>query len=315
VSVSPQQPPLEAVPAPSDLNQVSPYQPCDACGTPLDHRQRYCVACGTRRKHADDPAARFLSSAARRRRAAASAAPPASRQRRAATSAATAVAVAVIPLALGAGVLIGRSASGGDAKLIAALHAEKAPVIEYSGTGAGAGTAGTAGTAATVASATTAAPVSTFKLTHGFAVQLGTLPAGTGQAAAAQAEHADVTKGAGPVGLIAQSDFRVTPSPPSGAFVIYAGSYASQAAARSALAKLKARFPAAKVIAVRAVHASPGTGGKALTRTRYGTAHQVTNYKPNAAALSQGSQVASQDSRSTGKAASGSGLPDVVAVP
>jgi len=52
-----------------------------------------------------------------------------------------------------------------------------------------------------------------------------------------------------------------------------------------------------------------------LTRTRYGAAHQITSYRPSARNLQQGAQVASQDSHSTGKAASGAGLPDVVAVP
>jgi hypothetical protein len=41
----------------------------------------------------------------------------------------------------------------------------------------------------------------------------------------------------------------------------------------------------------------------------------VTGYKPNNTALQQGAQAVQQDSHDTGKAASGSGLPDVVAVP
>lgn len=304
------QPPPAAVPSPSVPGEASPYQPCDACGAPLDDRQRYCVACGARRKHTDDPAARFLSAATGRRRAAAAAPSTPARHRRGTASAATAAAVAVIPLALGLGVLIGRDSSAGDSKLIAALRAERAPVAAVSGPAAAAGASHTS----RVASAGSVPPASTFGLTRGYAVQLGTLPAGTGQTAAAAAEQADRAKGASGVGLIAQSDFHVTPSPPPGAFVIYAGADTSQAAAQKALVRLKARFPTAKVIAVRAVGASSGPA-PVLSRTRYGAAHQVAGYKPTPQALAQGAQVAAQDSHSTGQAASGSGLPDVVAVP
>jgi hypothetical protein len=211
---------------------------------------------------------------------------------------------------LGAGVLIGRSSAGGDGKLIAALQAQKAPVIEYSGTAAGTGAPVT-----DVANASTTRPVSTFTLADGYAVQLGTLPAGTDQAQAAKAERADEAKGVRAVGLIAQSDFRVTPSPSPGDYVIYAGSYETKRAAEQALVKLKGKFPAAKVIEVRALASSAKAGGRALTRTQYGTAHQVTNYKPSSSALSQGAQVANKDSHSTGTAASGAGLPDQVAIP
>lgn len=310
MTMSDEQPTLQAVPAPAGLPEPSPYQPCDNCGAPLDEHQRYCVACGARRKHARDPAARFLAAATTRGRRTVASASPATVHKRGSKSAATAVAVAVLPLVLGAGVLIGRSSAGGDGKLIAALQAQKAPVIEYSGTAAGAGAHVT-----DVASASTTPPVSTFTLAHGYAVQLGTLPAGTGQAQAAKAERVDKAKGVRAVGLIAQSDFRVTPSPAAGDYVIYAGSYATQTAAQHALVKLKTKFPAAKVIEVRALASSAKAGGRALTKTQYGTAHQVTNYKPSSSALAQGSQVANQDSHSTGKAASGAGLPDQVAIP
>jgi len=308
--MSDEQPTLQAVPAPAGLPEPSPYQPCDNCGAPLDERQRYCVACGTRRKHARDPAARFLAAATTRGRRSAASASPGMVHKRGSKSAATAIAVAVIPLVLGAGVLIGRSSAGGDGKLIAALQAQKAPVIEYSGAAAGTGAAVT-----DVASASTTPPVSTFALAHGYAVQLGTLRAGTDQADAAKAEHADEAQGASAVGLIAQSDFRVTPSPSPGDYVIYAGSYQTKTAAEHALVKLKRKFAAAKVIEVRALASSAKAAGRALTRTQFGTAHQVTNYKPSPSALRQGSQIANQDSHSTGTAASGAGLPDQVAIP
>jgi hypothetical protein len=226
--------------------------------------------------------------------------------------------IAVIPVTLGAGVLIGRSSAGGDGKLIAALHAQKAPVIEYSGGAAPAASGGSAPTAAAstpVPAAHPAALSSTFSLAHGYAVQLGTLPSGTDQSTASKAETSDKAKGATAVGLISLADFTVTPSPTTGAYIVYSGSYSTQAAAQAALAKLKQKFPGARVITVRNSSTTAKSAGKVLTKTHFGSAHQVTGYKPNTSALKQGSQVVQQDSHDTGKAASGSGLPDVVAVP
>lgn len=309
-----EQPTVEAGQAPSDHSGSTAYQQCDSCGSAVDESQRYCVVCGTRRKHSNDPAARFLSQATRRRRtsAAPTAVSAAGASGRRSTSFATAALIAVIPLALGAGVLIGRSSSGGDANLIAALKAQKAPVIQYSGTAPASGAAATGQGSGTAV----AALVSTFKGPKGYAIQLGTLPAGTTQAAATKAEHADRAKGAASVGLISLSEFSVKPKPSSGAYVIYSGDYSTSQAADNALGKLKHKFPGAKVIAVTAVStANAVTNDKVLTKTRYGSAHQVTSYKPSSAALQQGANVAAKDSHSTGKTASGVGLPDVVAVP
>jgi hypothetical protein len=230
---------------------------------------------------------------------------------------ATAAGIALIPLALGAGVLIGRSSAGGDSKLIAALHAEKAPVIQYTG-GGGAGAASTGATSSSAArAATTSAspPTSTFKLSRGYVVQLGTLPSSSSQSAATRAEKADQSKGATSLGVVAPSGFTLTPTPPSGDYVIYSGSYSSKSEAARALAKLKGKFPSAKVVEVQAIGSSSKGTGKPLTKTRYGTAHQVTGYKPSSQALAQGSQAAQHDSHSTGTTASGAGLPDQVAVP
>ncbi|MDW5598645.1 hypothetical protein VSS74_30065, partial [Conexibacter stalactiti] len=46
------------------------WEVCDHCQSPLDERQRYCVACGARRPTADDPVARWFVAADRRARAA-----------------------------------------------------------------------------------------------------------------------------------------------------------------------------------------------------------------------------------------------------
>jgi len=39
------------------------YETCEQCAAPVESAQRYCVNCGTRRRHVDDPAARFMSAA------------------------------------------------------------------------------------------------------------------------------------------------------------------------------------------------------------------------------------------------------------
>ncbi len=117
---------------------------CDACGAVVAHDQRYCVVCGTQRRHVRDPAVRFLS------RATADARAQRARQRagtataRRAPSLAAALLVAVIPLALALGVLVGRASTSGDAKLIAELQARKPEVITTAGTSAGTRAASTA---------------------------------------------------------------------------------------------------------------------------------------------------------------------------
>lgn len=297
-----EQPVLRVVGSPTE------YTPCEDCGSPLDGRQRYCVVCGRRRGSAEDPAVRMLAAAGRRRLAPASSAAAPARPARSAPWTVAAL-IAVVPLVLGAGVLIGRSSAGGDAKLIAALHAQKAPVIQYSGAPVGSATQ-----AAPVAASTAdAAPASTFPLTEGYTIELATLPGGTTAAAASAAEHQESRKGAPKVGVIAPGDFTLTPSPADGDFVVYSGAFKTQAGAKAALAKLKHAFP--KAIVVKVSPAGSAGGGQVLTKTNYGTAHQVTGLKPTASQLAQGAQIAQQDSHSTGQAASGAGLPDVVAVP
>ena len=72
--------------------------------------------------------------------------------------------------------------------------------------------------------------------------------------------------------MILQTDFTVTPSPPGGASVIYAGAYPTQSAAEQALAKLKRKFPGAKVVGRALCHGD--RPGKVLTKTNYGSAHR-----------------------------------------
>jgi hypothetical protein len=302
--------PLAAVvepttPPPSDPPQ---YELCEQCAAPLDDHQRYCVVCGTRHKLAVDPAARLLATATSRARSA-SAPAVAGRQavrRRRSPGLGTAVVLAVIPLAVGIGVVVGRSGNGADSKLIAALRAQKPEVV----------TVGGAATPTDASTTTASAPLaSTFSLQQGYAVELQTLPSSTTGTKVSAAEKAARAKGASAVGLISQSDFSVKPSPPHGAYVLYSGQYTSSSAAHAALAKLKHAFPSATVISVKS--AASGGASKVVANGKYGAVHQLAPSKPSSASLAQGKQIVNRESKEQSKnyVNSQKNLPDVIAVP
>jgi hypothetical protein len=299
--------------APTAVLPAAEYETCEQCTAPVEATQRYCVVCGTRRKHVYDPAARFLAEATGRQRGARRAV--ASSPRRSA-GLGLVLALVAIPLAVALGVLIGRPGSNVNSKLLAALRSEKPPVVNVNGGGASGASA-----AATTTAAATSTPVarltSTFGLQQGYAVELQTLPgSGTTTATVAAAEAKARTHGATAVGLLIQSDFKVTPAPPAGDYVIYSGQYSSSAAANAALAKLKHAFPSARVIQVRSASAGSGPGA-VLSTTQYGTAHQITGFKPSATQLSQGGQVANQVSKELNQnyVKAQQGLPDSISVP
>jgi hypothetical protein len=278
----------------------APYEQCDQCGAALDTGQRYCVVCGTHRRHVRDPAARYLSAATSRART--TSRPRPSERKRGATLG-TAVVVAVIPLAIGLGVLVGRASTGGDNKLIAALRAQHPQVVSG---GSNAATQN-AGGVATLSS--------NFPLQSGYAVQLQTLPSsGTTQASVTSAESSARSKGARQVGLIVQTQYKVTPAPPSGAYVIYAGAFKTQSAAQAELGKLRHKFAGAKVIQVKSLAAG---AGKVLSHTKFGVAHQVTGFHATQTQLNQGAQVVKKIQSTYNKSyvQSQRGLPDQISVP
>jgi hypothetical protein len=306
---------LEAsyIPSPTgatdDREQTAVYEQCEHCGAPVDQAQRYCVSCGAHRRHVHDPAARYLTAVSASARAGHRAAGAVGRGRRP-LGLAMALLLAVVPLAVGLGVLVGRASTSGDQQLIAALRSQKPEIITAGG--------GVAGSSTTPVS--TSALTSDFPLQSGYAVELSTLPAsGTDQASVTSAERAARAKGASHVGLITQHDFHVTPSPPPGAYVIYSGAYGSKALADQALAKLGHRFPGAKVIRVQAsgTSGSPAGGGKVLTQSVYGTAHQIAGSTPNAAQLATGRQLVQQIQQTQGKSYVNAqrGLPDQISIP
>lgn len=120
---------------------IKAYDPCAECGAPLDHGQRYCVVCGTSSRLPSDPVARYLADAARTRRAPSPA--PAVPARRG-DGRALGWALALLPLAVGVGILVGRGQPASDQALIAALRSQKPPIVQISAAGAAAGTGGAA---------------------------------------------------------------------------------------------------------------------------------------------------------------------------
>jgi hypothetical protein len=212
---------------------------CAACGAPLADNQRYCLECGERRQavshgtHAGPrgaiagPAAGSIPPAPRERQAPPSAAPR--------TNNATLLAgVGVLLLAMGVGVLIGRSAgSGGGRAAGPAVVSVASPTAP--------------------AAANAATSESSFKSSwpagaSGYTVQLQTLPlSGTKVSAVEAAKAAASAKGAKNVGALKSEDFS---SLEGESYVIYSGVYHKRAEAQKALGALRKSFPGAKVIAV-----------------------------------------------------------------
>jgi hypothetical protein len=152
--------------------------------------------------------------------------------------------VGVLLLAMGVGVLIGRSGGTKPA-------APQQQVISVASTPA----AGTTAPASSEASFTDDWPSGT----SGYTVQLQALPtAGTSVSAVEAAKAAAAGKGAKAVGALKSEDFT---SLPAGHYVIYAGVYHKKAEAERALAGLKRSFPGASVTAVSS--GSSGSSGGA----------------------------------------------------
>lgn len=305
---------MEAITSPTAAIAASPpgqaaAEQCEQCAAAVASDQRYCVECGAHRRYVQDPAARYMRARASAGRVVTRTPAPPSRRP---PSLALALLMAVVPVAVGLGVLVGRSASGGDGKLIAALRAQRAQVVTVGGSGATAATASATPVASTPLS-------STFPLPTGWSVELQTLPAhGTTQSAVSSAEDFARAKGASNVGLIIPSAFRLTPSS-GGAYVVYSGAYHSRPAAQTALAKLSSHFKDAKVIHVVAVGASASAtgGGQALSHTGFGTAHQIAGSKPTTSQLAAGSQVVKHIQQTQGKSYVNAqrGLPDQISIP
>jgi hypothetical protein len=239
-SIASPQPPASGAETPS----------CPACGSPVASDQRYCLECGERQAQMSD----FLRSGTPR-----GSSPPATPPKAPGTAGAgdaprsntvsLLAGVGVLLLALGVGVLIGRS--GGTSKQ------SQAPIQVVTSAG---------GTGASSPSSTEASFTGDWpSTTKGYTVELQTLPiAGTTVSGVEAAKTAATAKGAGSVGALKSSEFS---SVGGNTYVIYSGTYHKRGEAQKALAGLKKKFPAAKVIEVSS-HGSASSGAETSSSSR-----------------------------------------------
>ena len=236
-------------------HSVGVADPCQNCGAPMAADQRYCLECGARRAAMSSV---LLAGPPRAAASTTPAAPPvpppaggggASQQR---TNVLTLLAgVGVLMLAMGVGVLIGRSGTSKPSQA-------PAQVITLGSAPAATGTS--------TASESFQSDWPAGKA--GYSVQLQALPAGTSVAAVQAAKAAATAKGAKNVGALKSEEFS---SLPSGNYVIYSGDYRKKGEAQKALGALKKSFSGASVIALSnhgsstegsgTTGASPGAGG------------------------------------------------------
>jgi hypothetical protein len=239
----------------SPPSTVGAAERCARCGAALAGDQRYCLECGERRTPmssvlAGGPAGGPPSGAASPPTPA-SAPPsvpngPALADGAGRGNAVTVIAgVGVLLLAMGVGVLIGRSSASKPS-------AAPAQVISIA-SGPATGTPTSSSGASSASTFTDDWPAGT----SGYTVQLQTLPQASTQASAVEAaKSAASAKGAKGVGALKSEDFS---SLTAGNYVIYSGVDHKKAEAEKALTHLKKSFPGASVIKV----ANGGAGSSA----------------------------------------------------
>ena len=208
---------------------------CASCDAPLAADQRYCLQCGERCipvssfLFGDQPAA---ADAQRSPGATPPVAPAGASGSRSNSTLLVIAGVGVLLLAMGVGVLIGRSSAPKQV-------AGPAQVISVNPAPSAAGAGGT-----TEATFSDDWPVGT----SGYTVQLQTLPlAGTTVSAVDAAKTAAGGKGAKAVGALKTEDFS---SLTAGSYLIYSGEYHTRAQAEKALVVVKKSFPGATVVKV-----------------------------------------------------------------
>jgi hypothetical protein len=294
-------------PAPAPPTGSGPFEPCQECGAPMDRQQRYCVNCAARRGDVDNPSSQYFAAASRWRRRGG--------QRRTPTSGSGSRAAAVgffalLPIAVAIGVLVGRGGSdsgSSDAALLDALKNQNATASTAAG-------AATSTVASNDAGSSKILP-SDFSLDSGYTVKIDLLPvSSTDSASAASAKSAAEKKGAKDVGIINPSDFQLTPSQGTSNYILYAGEFKTKGEATKALGGLKKSFSKSEVIAVK----KPTTDsvGQVVAKTKYGTVHSVTNYKPSQKEIQKGTNIVNDIANETGQSyiKQQQHLPDIIPV-
>jgi hypothetical protein len=248
---------------------------CAACGSPLAENQRYCLQCGERATPISSvlagPPPALVSGAQANGPGSAPPAPmppgaappslpgvPGTGEALGRGNAVTVIAgVGVLLLAMGIGVLIGRS---GGAKSSGAAAAPQ--VITVSSTPS-------AGTTPAAESFTGDWPAGSTSYT----IQLQALPTASTQVSAVQAaKSAAEGKGAKAVGALKSDEFAgLAP----GSYIVYSGKYTKKSEASKALGPLEKSFSEAKVVQVGAgsgsAAKSSGTGASGAGRSGVGS--------------------------------------------
>jgi hypothetical protein len=220
---------------------------CRACAAPLADDQRYCLECGEPRPGAGRPLPAGL-----RRSATPEPASVAPTRPVGGSLAVWLAGLACLLLAVGVGVLIGRS--GGE-------HVSAAP-ITISGAAAGATSDGATPSAAAPVSFHSDWPAGR----RGWTVALRVLPKdGTDDAAVARAKTAASGRGAADAGALDSDAYR---SLTAGSYVVYSGVFGSRAAATAARERLAKTFPDARVVQVSDAAATSAGTAPAATKSR-----------------------------------------------
>ncbi len=117
--------PTIATAAPGALPARPINERCDHCSAPVEPAQRYCVQCGAHQRRADDPTARWFASARRAKAAQlpAGAVPASAASGRTVSAGVAAVLIALLPVAAGVGVLVGRGSDDSGQAVVEALKA------------------------------------------------------------------------------------------------------------------------------------------------------------------------------------------------
>jgi hypothetical protein len=227
-------------PAASTAPAIGAPETCPRCHALLAEDQRYCLECGERRT---PPSSVLLGGVPPASPAAPPGTPPSPAGSRSGdgdrSNAVTVIAgVGVLLLALGVGVLIGRS---GASKSGASPPPQVITLSAAPSSGATSGAAANAGEASAFSDDWSAGK-------SGYTVQLQTLTQSSTKTSEVEAaKSAASAKGAKDVGALESEHFSsLTP----GDYVIYSGIYAKRAQAQKALAGLKQSFPAASVLKV-----------------------------------------------------------------
>jgi hypothetical protein len=247
---------------------------CASCGSPLAEDQRYCLHCGERTAPPSSVLLGGAPSQAAAVQSSTSLVPPGypppgvpgaqgGGERRG--NALTIIAgVGVLLLAMGVGVLIGRSsASKANAPVSPVINVATAP-------------ASTGSPATSEAAFTSDWPAGT----NGYTVQLQTLPsASTALSAVEAAKGAATAKGAKSVGALKSEEFA---SLAAGNYVVYSGVYSKEGEASKAVEGLKKSFPTASVIHVSmgAAKSSSGSTSSKTPATKSGVGSSESHPAP-----------------------------------